>query len=123
MGAYATEHLVGDVVALADSMDMETFDLVGHDWGGMVAWITASWHPARIRSLSVVSTPHPLALQRALLGGDAAQAAGVTATASICEPDVPERLLLGADGSGSGLATLLAETGLDDEDRGCTCWR
>jgi pimeloyl-ACP methyl ester carboxylesterase len=35
---------------------------------------------------------------------------------SFSTPEVPERLLLGADGSGSGLATLLAETGLDDED-------
>ncbi len=36
--------------------------------------------------------------------------------ASFAPPEVPERLLLGPDGSGSGLATLLAETGLDDED-------
>ena len=113
---YATGHLVGDVMALADSMEMETFDLVGHDWGGMLAWIVASQHPARVRSLSVVSTPHPLALQRALLGGDPAQATYGEATASFRTPDAAERLLLGADGSGSGLATLLAETGLDDDD-------
>ena len=113
---YATEHLVGDVMALADCMEMETFDLVGHDWGGMLAWIAASQHPARVRSLSVVSTPHPLALQRALLGGDPAQATYGEATASFRTPDAAERLLLGADGSGSGLATLLAETGLDDDD-------
>ena len=113
---YATEHLVGDVMALADSMEMETFDLVGHDWGGMLAWIVASQHPARVRSLSVVSTPHPLALQQALLGGDPAQATYGEATASFRTPDVAERLLLGADGSGSGLATLLTETGLDDDD-------
>ncbi len=113
---YATEHLVGDVMALADCMEMETFDLVGHDWGGMLAWIVASQHPARVRSLSVVSTPHPLALQRALLGGDPAQATYGEATASFRTPDAAERLLLGADGSGSGLATLLAETGLDDDD-------
>ncbi len=113
---YATEHLVGDVMALADSMEMETFDLVGHDWGGMLAWIVASQHPARVRSLSVVSTPHPLALQHALLGGDPAQATYGEAMASFRAPDAAERLLLGADGSGSGLATLLAETGLDDDD-------
>ena len=63
VGDYATAHLVGDVMALADSMEMETFDLVGHDWGGMLAWIVASRHPGRLRSLTVVSTPHPLALQ------------------------------------------------------------
>jgi pimeloyl-ACP methyl ester carboxylesterase len=113
---YATEHLVGDVMALADSMEMETFDLVGHDWGGMLAWIVASQHPARVRSLSVVSTPHPLALQHALLGGDPGQATYGEATSSFRVPDLAERLLLGADGSGSGLATLLTETGLDDDD-------
>ena len=64
VGDYATEHLLHDVVALADAMDMETFDLVGHDWGGMLAWIVASRHPGRVRTLSVVSTPHPLALAR-----------------------------------------------------------
>ena len=73
-GDYGTEHLLGDVMALADSMEMETFDLVGHDWGGMLAWIVASQNPGRVRSLSVVSTPHPLALQHALRGGDPGQA-------------------------------------------------
>ena len=113
---YATEHLLGDVMALADSMHMDTFDLVGHDWGGMLGWITAARQPGRVRSLAVVSTPHPLALQRALLSGDPAQAAHGAATDSFRAPDVPERLLLGADGAGGGLATLLAETGLDDDD-------
>jgi pimeloyl-ACP methyl ester carboxylesterase len=113
--AYATEHLVADVVALSDSMDLDTFDLVGHDWGGMLAWIVAARHPGRVRSLSVVSTPHPLALQRALQE-DQSMAASGAATDSFRAPDVPERLLLGPDGTGSGLATLLAESGLDDDD-------
>jgi pimeloyl-ACP methyl ester carboxylesterase len=113
---YAIEHLVGDVVALADCMEMDAFDLVGHDWGGMLAWIVASQHAERVRSLSVVSTPHPLALQHALLGGDPGQASSGAATEAFRAPDTPERLLLGADGSGTGLATLLAETGLDDDD-------
>ena len=116
MAEYATERLLGDVLALADSMEMVTFDLVGHDWGGMLAWIVASRHPERVRSLSVVSTPHPLALQHSLLGGDPAQVSYGAGMDAFREPEVPERLLLGADGSGRGLATLLAETGLDDED-------
>src|ERR1700734_1552097 len=96
---YGMDHLVGDVLALADSMEMDTFDLVGHDWGGMLAWIVASRYPGRVRSLSVVSTPHPLALQHALLGGDPALVAQGAATESFRAPEVPERLLLGADGS------------------------
>ena len=116
VGAYATEHLLDDVLAIANAMDMETFDLVGHDWGGMLAWIVASRHPGRVRTLTVVSTPHPLALQEALRGADPRQAAYGASMDAYRAPAVPERLLLGADGGGGGLATLLAETGLDDED-------
>jgi len=64
----------------------------------------------------VVSTPHPLALERALRGGDPAQVLQGEATDAFRPSGVPERLLLGADGAGEGLATLLTETGLDDED-------
>ena len=76
VGDYATEHLLQDVIDLADSMHMETFDLVGHDWGGMLGlgrWPRAI--PGRVRTLSVVSTPHPLALHEALRGADPTQAA------------------------------------------------
>lgn len=113
---YGIEHLVGDVIALADSMEMERFDLVGHDWGGLLGWIVADQFPDRLRSLSVVSTPHPLALQHALSGGDPEQAARRGATASLQEQDEPERLLLGPESDGSGLLQMLRETGLDDED-------
>lgn len=116
VGEYGTEYLIGDVIALADCMEMERFDLVGHDWGGLLAWLVAARFPDRIRSLSVVSTPHPLALRQAITGGDPAQAAGSSTTASLQEPDAPERLLLGPDRDGSGLRRLLRETGLDDED-------
>jgi pimeloyl-ACP methyl ester carboxylesterase len=121
---YATERLLGDVVALADSMEMDTFDLAGHDWGGMLAWLVASRHAARVRSLSVVSTPHPLALQQAMgsrgdgAGRDPEQTARAAATAAFRDLEVPERLLLGEDGSGSGLAAVLTETGLDEADAG-----
>jgi pimeloyl-ACP methyl ester carboxylesterase len=114
--AYTTELLLGDVIDLADSMEMDAFDLVGHDWGGLLAWIVASRHPDRVRSLCVVSTPHPLSLQDTLLNGGPEQAAQREAMASYRDEAEPEQLLLGPDGSGSGLATLLAESGLDPED-------
>ncbi|MBK1786982.1 alpha/beta fold hydrolase [Prauserella cavernicola] len=63
---YAIEHLVDDVVAMADALGWARFDLVGHDWGGAVAWWTADAHPERLRSVTSVSTPHPGALAEAL---------------------------------------------------------
>jgi pimeloyl-ACP methyl ester carboxylesterase len=113
---YGTEHLIGDVIALADSMDMDQFDLVGHDWGGLLAWFVAERLPDRVRSLSVVSTPHPLALQHALSSGEPEQAATIASTTSLQEPEVAERLLLGPEGDGSGMLRMLRETGLDEED-------
>ena len=113
---YALDHLVADVLALADTMEMDTFDLVGHDWGGMVSWVVAARHPARVRSLSVVSTPHPLALRHALLGGDPDQARRSNYMEVFRQPEVPEKLLLGADGSGSGLRDLFAASGLNSSD-------
>lgn len=95
---------------------MQRFDLVGHDWGGLLGWIVAERFPDRLRSLTVVSTPYPLALRQALSGGDPEQAARAGSTASLQEQDEPERLLLGPEGDGSGLVRMLRETGLDDED-------
>jgi pimeloyl-ACP methyl ester carboxylesterase len=109
---YRLDHLVGDVLALADTLEMETFDLVGHDWGGMVSWVAAARHPDRIRSLSVVSTPHPLALRAALLAGDPAEAGRSAQMEAFRRPDAPERLLLGEDRSGSGLEALCTASGL-----------
>jgi pimeloyl-ACP methyl ester carboxylesterase len=109
---YRLEHLVDDVLALADAMGMETFDLVGHDWGGMVSWVAAARHPDRIRSLSVVSTPHPFALRAALVGGDPAESGRSAQMDAFRRPEVPERLLLGEDGSGSGLEALCTASGL-----------
>jgi pimeloyl-ACP methyl ester carboxylesterase len=115
---YSTKLLIGDVIALADSMEMERFDLVGHDLGGLLGWIVAERFPDRVRSLSVISTPHPLALQHALSGGDPEQAARISTTASLQVPEVAERLLLGPERDGSGLLRMLCETGLDKEDAG-----
>ncbi|MFJ8085309.1 alpha/beta fold hydrolase [Streptomyces sp. NPDC096205] len=63
---YRISLLVDDVVAISEELGWPTFDLVGHDWGGAVAWWTAHAHPGRVRTLTVVSTPHPGALATAL---------------------------------------------------------
>lgn len=63
---YRINVLVDDVVAITEELGWASFDLVGHDWGGAVAWWTADAHPGRVRTLTAVSTPHPGALAAAL---------------------------------------------------------
>jgi pimeloyl-ACP methyl ester carboxylesterase len=59
---YTLDRLVADTLSFADQLQWTTFHLIGHDWGGMVAWTLAGDHPDRLRSLSVLATPHPVAL-------------------------------------------------------------
>jgi len=56
---YAVPELVGDVLAVADAAGFERFHLVGHDWGCVVGWSVAIQHPARVRSWTGLSIPHP----------------------------------------------------------------
>ena len=69
--AYRLDDLVEDVLAIADALSAERFHLVGHDWGGQVAWTTAALHPQRVRSLAVISRPHPAAFVDAMKADDA----------------------------------------------------
>ena len=64
--AYALPELVDDVMALADTAGLRQFHLVGHDWGGGLAWTIAGAHPDRVATLTVLSTPHPAAVRRAI---------------------------------------------------------
>jgi pimeloyl-ACP methyl ester carboxylesterase len=72
--AYRAEHPVADLIALADALGIGRFTLVGHDWGGAIAWLAALRHPDRIERLVIVNAPHPLVFQRSLLD-DPAQCA------------------------------------------------
>jgi pimeloyl-ACP methyl ester carboxylesterase len=62
---YAPDRLVADVLDLADALGADRFHLIGHDWGGQVAWFTTAHHSERVLSLSVLSRPHPAAFARA----------------------------------------------------------
>jgi len=63
---YRLDHLAADVVALMDALQCERVSLVGHDWGGAVAWHVASVYRARIARLAVLNCPHPAVLVRHL---------------------------------------------------------
>ncbi len=59
IAAYHLDRLAADVIALADACGFERVRVVGHDWGGLTAWWTASRHPGRIERLAILNAPHP----------------------------------------------------------------
>jgi len=63
---YVMSKLVGDVKAVLDHFDAKSATIVGHDWGGMIAWSFAMQHPDRTDRLVVLNLPHPAALTREL---------------------------------------------------------
>lgn len=63
---YRIDRLVSDVVGLLDAAGLDAVHLVGHDWGGAIAWAFVRRHPDRVRSLTVLSTPHPGAMAWAM---------------------------------------------------------
>jgi pimeloyl-ACP methyl ester carboxylesterase len=108
VGAYRLPELVADVAAVADRLGGDRVHLVGHDWGGVVAWSLAGQDPARVATLTAVSTPHPEAFGRALLrGGQCLRSAYI---AFLRAPRLPE-LVLGIRGR-RGLRLLLDRSGL-----------
>ena len=66
VAAYRVGELTRDAVDIAAALGAERFHVVGHDWGGTVAWALAGDEPDRILSLTAISTPHTAALARAL---------------------------------------------------------
>jgi pimeloyl-ACP methyl ester carboxylesterase len=56
---YRMELLVQDILGLADTLEIERFYLVGHDFGAMVAWWIAIYYPERIKRMVISNVPHP----------------------------------------------------------------
>jgi pimeloyl-ACP methyl ester carboxylesterase len=65
--AYKIDKLVDDLFALADALGIERFALVGHDWGGAVAWAAALRGERRLTRLAIVNAPHPVIFQKSLI--------------------------------------------------------
>lgn len=97
VASYRAELLAQDVVDIADALDIETFDLVGHDWGSAIAWIVAGDHPDRVRTLTAVSLPH-LGAYNAALRDDPDQQARASYISLLRQTGKAEDLLL-ADGA------------------------
>lgn len=72
---YRVQELVEDLRALAEHLDHKEFILVGHDWGGAVAWAFALHYPDTLRKLITINAPHPGVFERELRENPAQQRA------------------------------------------------
>lgn len=63
---YASAKIIADLLALAGHFGIGRFTLVGHDWGGAVAWGAAITHPERVERLVIINAPHPFIFQKTM---------------------------------------------------------
>ncbi len=94
---YRLTELVADIVALLDQAGLERAHVVGHDWGGGVAWQLAAAQPSRCTRLTALSTPHPRAMLRAAVTSTQALRSWYMGVFQI--PWLPEALLLRSEGA------------------------
>ena len=89
--AYQASRLAWDVAELIKGLGESRAHVVGHDWGGVIAWHLATRHPERVRSLAVLNAPHPRRFARALRRSTQAVRSWYAGFFQI--PWLPERLL------------------------------
>lgn len=111
LSAYRLDRLAEDVAALGSAFGAKGFDLVGHDWGGVVAWAVAGRYPERLRRLVVMDAPNA-----DVWGGQAlthpTQALRSAYVAFFQAPWLPEATLGALDFA--GLKTMLTGSAHDD---------
>src|SRR3954452_12680796 len=92
---YHIDRLMDDAVAIVAACGYgdKRFHLVGHDWGGSIAWALADRFPQRLASLTVLSRPHPNAFNRALQMPDGEQAQRSRHHKAFLEPDAADVVL------------------------------
>src|SRR4029079_19507678 len=64
--AYGVDLLAADIAGLVSELGAESARLVGHDWGGTIAWTTAMNHPEAVDRLVILNAAHPRRLQEGL---------------------------------------------------------
>jgi pimeloyl-ACP methyl ester carboxylesterase len=95
---YHIDKLMDDAMAIVAACGYgdARFHLVGHDWGGSIAWSLADRFPQRLKSLTVLSRPHPNAFNRALQMPDGEQAQRSRHHKAFLEPDAADVVLADA---------------------------
>ena len=98
--------------ALAEKLKAKKFVLVGHDWGGVIAWAFAAQHPEMLDKLVIINAPHPTVFARELANNPAQQKA--SGYFNLFTSPQAEQIL-----SANNYAAMLQALGssINDEDR------
>lgn len=64
---YAADVLAQDIAGIAAALGRDGFSVVGHDWGGIVAWRLATEHAPLVRRAAILNAPHPSTLMQHVL--------------------------------------------------------
>ncbi len=108
---YDSVTLSADVAGLIRALGERDAAIVGHDWGGHLAWSLAAMHPDSVRRIAAIAIPHPLRWGRAVLASNPQQrASGYIARFQL--PWHPERWLVADDAA--NVAGLLSKWGGPD---------
>ena len=83
-----------DAAGLVRSLGEANAIVVGHDWGGLIAWTMSAYFPKVVRRLAIVSVPHPLRLRAAVLSDPLGQGRSSGYALGFQLPLLPERQLL-----------------------------
>ena len=90
--AYGVYTFVEDIIGLIDALGYEKVNLVGHDWGAVVAWTLAITHPEKLHKLTIMNVPH-LAVMRKFLRRDLDQLRRSWYVGFFQIPWLPEKIL------------------------------
>jgi pimeloyl-ACP methyl ester carboxylesterase len=94
---YALPYLVDDVAALIDAANAKHVSLIGHDWGGIVAWCFAAERRRPLERLVIMNAPHPLCFRAALKHWRQIRKSWYVAFFQV--PQLPERMLAAHQGA------------------------
>jgi pimeloyl-ACP methyl ester carboxylesterase len=89
--AYGAQQLAADIRGLIAELGVESAMLVGHDWGGTVAWTTAMNYPEIVQRLAILNAAHPRRLRKGLQ--DPRQLRKSWYFFFFALPDLPERVV------------------------------
>jgi pimeloyl-ACP methyl ester carboxylesterase len=118
---YDAYTLSSDVAGMIRALGASDAHVIGHDWGGLLAWAVATLHPSVVRTLGVVAMPHPVRLRQALLH-DAAQLRASSYVGFFQLPKAPEARLMRDDAAYvERLLRRWGGPGFPDEETAARC--